>query len=745
MDNATDATETEDSPLNTVGISPEKIEETVKDNMNELKDTIEITTENAVEEVVNTVGVETIEAPVVDTTVDLIEESVAEIVTETENKIKIIEETVVEAENLVENKVEEIEVPIEVVAAVDTPVAPFEVAHSEEILTAVETSPEAETLEPIEEVVAQEEVDYSNFSKKDFVDLGEKLLASIKAEGVTISDVKNAEVVMKELKPIFDDLKAREKSEALKKYIADNGNNEGFEYKNDNYVVRFESLNAQIRDSKNAFFQKMERLKEDYFERKTQLLQRLRETVEAEEKGGTKSNWQDFKKIQEDWKSAGNVNSPHNTTLWSAYNALVDRYFSIRHIQNELKDLDRKKNLTAKADVVTKIEAIANGIGEGGLSNTTLRQANDLLEEYKHIGPAAREAQDELWKRLKAAFDVIHNKRREQLSQTNQLQEEIYGAKMRLIENLKPYLEFNTDSINEWNAKTKEVMAIQDQWNGIKGAMPKEKGKDISRDFWSMLKTFFRNKGDFFAKLEATREENLKAKTSLCEQVETLVASDDYSASYTDKVVELQKTWKTIGHVPEKMKDKIYERFKKACDEFFNGKRAKGNAIEQEYEANMKLKVAICEEIEAAAQSGEAQLSKLAAYKAQYNGIGFVPRKDMQTMQRRFVDAINAYVKGSTGLSGAEKEKMVLQNEVEAVSKGGEKGNSKELDKKENDIRRKMKTIEDDIHLWENNIEFFARSKNAASVRAEYEGKIKGAEKELAELKQRLKIIVAAN
>ncbi len=324
------------------------------------------------------------------------------------------------------------------------------------------------------------------------------------------------------------------------------------------------------------------------------------------------------------------------------------------------------------------------------------------------------------------------------------MQEEIYAAKLRLMENLKPYLEFTTDSINEWNAKTKEVMAIQDQWNGIKGAMPKEKGKDISRDFWAMLKTFFRNKGDFFAKLEAQREDNLKAKTSLCEQVETLVASDDFSASYTDKVVELQKTWKTIGHVPEKMKDKIYERFKKACDEFFNGKRAKGNAVEQEYEENLKKKVAICEEIEALAIAGDAQLGKLSEFKSQYNAIGFVPRKDMQTMQRRFVDAINAFVKSSTGITGAEKEKMVLQNEVEAVTKG-ERGSSKELDKKENDIRRKMKTIEDDIHLWENNIEFFARSKNAASVRAEYEAKIKGAEKELAELKQKLKIIVAAN
>ena len=747
-ENATDATNSEatTSPAveqSTENVDSKTIEETPIEHMNEPNDPAEIATVDTVETTADTV-----ENAVVETTHD-----VGEIADENEaSEVIIADDTTVEVPIVTEVAVENItQETVEEVLTVETPTEPepIAVAHSEEILAEVALQADADSipelvLEPIEEVHTSEETDYSRFGKKDFVDLGEKLLASVKSDGAGISDVKNADSVMRELKPIFDDLKAREKAEALKKYIADNGNNEGFEYKNDNFVVRFESLNAQIRDAKNGFFQKVERLKEDYFERKTKLLQRLREIVDEEEKGGTKNSWQEFKKIQDDWKNAGNVNSPHNTTFWSAYNALVDRYFSIRNIQNELKDLDRKKNFTAKAEIVVKIEAISQNLGEGGLSNITLRQANDLLEEYKHIGPAARDAQDELWKRLKAAFDIIHNKRREQSSQTNQLQDEIFEAKSRILENLKPYVEFKTDSINEWNAKTKEVMAVQDQWNAIKGAMPKEKGKDISRDFWGLLKTFFRNKGDFFAQLEAQREENLKAKVALCEQVETLAASDDYSASYTDKIVELQRTWKTIGHVPEKMKDKIYERFKKACDDFFNGKRAKGNVVEQEYEENLKQKITVCEEIEALAKAGDAQLSKLSEFKAQYNAIGFVPRKDMQTIQRRFVDAINSFVKGSTGISGAEKEKMVLQNEVEVVTKG-ERGNSKELDKKENDIRRKMKTVEDDIHLWENNIEFFARSKNAASVRAEYEIKIKGAEKELAELKQKLKIIVAAN
>lgn len=678
------------------------------------------------------------------------------------NKEEISNETMTEITNSTNEQVEQVDsIEVKVEEQVESTTETTEVAAVEPIEANETPAPVAEEVvvseAPIEEIqpiaieaieeethAPTEEVDYSQFSKKDFVDLGEKLLDSVKSESATISDMKNADAVMREIKPIFDDLKLKEKAEALKKYIAENGNDEGFEYKNDNYTVRFEGLNAQIREAKNKFFQKIEREKENYFERKTQLLQSLREIVEAEEKGGGKNTWQDFKKVQEDWKAAGNINSPHNASLWSAYNALIDRYFSIRHIQNELKDLDRKKNLVAKTEIVEKIEAIAKGLEAEGLTNTALKQANELLEEYKHIGPATRDAQEELWQRLKAAFDTIHNKRREQSAQVTQLQEEIFAAKSRLVENLKPYTEFKTDSINEWNAKTKEILEIQDQWNAIKGSMPRDKGKEISQNFWGMLKTFFRNKGQFFEKLEAEREENLKAKTSLCEQAEALLAAGDFAPANTDKIIELQKTWKTIGHVPEKFKDKIYERFKKACDGFFDGKRAKTNQVELEYEENLKKKVALCEEIEAIARSGAADLGKLSEYKAQYGSIGFVPRKDMQNIQRRFIDAINMYVKASSGVSGAEKEKMVLQNEVEVVLKG-EKSGSKELEKKETDIRRKIKKVEDDINLWQNNIEFFARSKNASAVREEYETKIKGAEKEIAELKQKLKIIVSAN
>jgi Domain of Unknown Function (DUF349) len=614
-----------------------------------------------------------------------------------------------------------------------------------------ETSSKEETLEPIseiEEVTAMPsfEGDFSKLTKKDFVVLADKMLETMNSRDLSSADVKNIDNVIKAIRPAFEEIQSQEKINTKKAYIAENGSDEGFEFKNDNHAIRFEGILIQIREKRQGFYNKLEREREDYFEIKTRLLQTLREIVEVEEKGESKNNWEAFKKLQTDWKNAGNVNSPHNGTLWSAYNALVDRYFDIRSIQNELKDLDRKKNVINKEGVVIKIEAIAESLKENTLTNVTLKKANDALLEYKSIGPGLREEQDALWDRLKKAFDVIYEKKRELSKENNSLLSDIYNAKNQILESLKPFLTFQSDSINEWNAKSKEVMAIQEQWNAIKGPMPRDKGKDISKDFWNDLKLFFKNKSEFFAKLEAKREANYKAKEILVAEAQEIFATNDHSAANTNKIIELQKKWKTIGHVPEKYKDTLYNNFKATCDQYFDLKRNENKAQDDEFAANLAKKEAICVEIEKMAAAGSSELGKLTDYKKEFGAVGFVPRKDMQTIQTRFIKAINDVVKSASGLDKNERDKLMLQNEVEAVSRGaGGSGSSRNLDKQEGDIRRKIKSLEEEIALTRNNMEFFGLSKNAEKLKEEYMKKVTKGEEELKELQDKLKVIVAAN
>ncbi|GAB4033386.1 DUF349 domain-containing protein [Spirosoma gilvum] len=664
-------------------------------------------------------------------------------VSETES----VDEPVVESPAVTASEVPTIdELPAETLAA---PVAETDGAPVDQEQLANEY---ADVPETDEETVAAPEADYSHFSKLDFVNLLETQLATVSLASVTPGDFKKADQVLKEVKPLFDQMKRAEREAALQAYITETGADEGFEYKYDDAVSRFDELYKQIKSLKNTYFQNLDKAKETNFASKTDLLTRLRELVETDENnaGDPKASWNEFKKIQDEWKAAGNMNSPHNATLWATYHALVDRYYSNRNIYFELKELDRKRNASLKAEVIEKVEAMAKASEETPVTRQTIDEANALFEEYKHIGPAPKAEQEVLWGRMKTALDVLYEKRRGQTNEQRKESAQLYEEKSAIYEELVPITSFTSNSINDWNDKTKVVMALQDRWNAIKGPMPREEGKELSKKFWAALKTFFHNKGEFFRQLESKREENLRAKTQLCEQVEAILASGEESPEITQTVIELQRQWKAIGQVPEKQKNTIFDRFKAACDAFFNKKRSKNQETEREFEENLAQKVALIERIEAAA-SANADLSELNEFKKEWNSIGFVPKKDMQATQKRYINAINALV-GATGkIPAKDKERIMLQSEAEATrsgsSRGGRDFNRGDRDgggnKRENDIRRKITAIENDIATYRNNIEFFARSKNADKLRADIDKKISEAEKQLDDLRHQLRVAQA--
>ncbi|WP_080241203.1 DUF349 domain-containing protein [Spirosoma rigui] len=624
-----------------------------------------------------------------------------------------------------------------------------------------------------EEAHGQPAVDYSQFSKQDFVALLENKLASISGTTVSPGDFKKADQTLKDVKPLFDQMKRAEREVALQAYVAETGSEEGFEFKNDDTVQQFDDLYKQIKSQKNTYFQNLDKAKDGNFAAKTDLLTRLRVLVETDENnaGDPKASWNEFKKIQDDWKAAGNMNSPHNATLWATYHALVDRYYSNRNIYFELKELDRKRNISLKTEVIEKVEAMAKASEETPVTRQTIDDANALFEEYKHIGPAPKAEQEVLWGRMKAALDVLYDKRRGQTNEQRKESAQLYEEKSAIYEELVPLTSFTSNSINDWNDKTKAVMALQDRWNGIKGPMPREEGKELSKKFWAALKTFFHNKGEFFKQLESKREENLRAKTELCEQVEAILASGEESPETTQTVIDLQRQWKNIGQVPEKQKNSIFDRFKAACDAFFNKKRLKNQDTEREFEANLAQKVALIERIEAAATENT-DLSQLNEFKKEWSAIGFVPKKDMQSIQKRYINAVNALVSATGKIPAKDKERIMLQSEAEATrgggrdrggdrggrqDRGGDRGFGRDRDdrgdynrgggdsgnKRENDIRRRMTAIENDIATYRNNIEFFARSKNADQLRADIDKKIAEAQKQLDELKHQLKVAQA--
>ena len=644
---------------------------------------------------------------------------------------------------------------------------------------AVQYADVPETEETEEDTPAQPTADYSQLSKEDFVNLLETQLATVGGSAVTPGDFRRADQVMKEAKPLFDQMKRAEREAALQTYAAETGSEEGFAFKHDDLTHRFDELYRQIKSQKNTYFQNLDKAKDNNFTAKTELLTRLRELVETDENnaGDPKVSWNEFKKIQDDWKAAGNLNSPHNATLWATYHALVDRYYSNRNIYFELKELDRKRNATLKTEVIEKVEAIAKAAEETPVGRQTIDEANALFEEYKHIGPAPKAEQEVLWGRMKAALDVLYDKRRGQTNEQRRESAQLYEQKSAIYEELVPLTSFSSNSINDWNDRTKAVMALQDRWNDIKGPMPREEGKALSKKFWAALKTFFHNKGEFFRQLETKREENLRQKTDLCEQVEAILASGEESPETTQTVIELQRQWKNIGQVPERQKNSIFDRFKAACDAFFDKKRSRNQDTEREFEDNLAQKIALIERVEAAATQN-ADLSQLNEFKQEWNRIGFVPKKDKESVQKRYINAVNALV-GATGkIPVKDKEQIMLQSEAEATrpnrgdrsgrgdrpgrrpdrgdrsdrrsggdtrsggrdDRGGDysRNDRDGGNRRESDIRRRITAIENDIATYRNNIEFFARSKNADALRADIDRKIADAEKQIDDLRQQL-------
>ena len=608
-------------------------------------------------------------------------------------------------------------------------------------------SAEDDSEDDSDESDSAEEVDYSLLSKEELVVALEKEVEALGAGSIGAGRFKKSDAMVREIRPVLDQMKRNEMESAKTTYIAETGAEDGFEFKYDADTQRIEDLIREIKGKKNAYFQALEKNKDQNFNVKTELLQRLRELVDSDESHETgaadmKSSWEEFKKIQEEWKAAGNISSPHNGTLWATYNALIDRYFSNRNIYFELKELDRKRNAELKAELCDKVEALVKTLEGRPMSREILNEANQIFEEYKHVGPAPREEQEQLWQRFKGSLDTLYDARRAQYEDQKKSMAEIYEKKSKIYETIVPYTTFSSGSINEWNGKTKEILAYQEEWVATKGPMPREEGKELSKKFWSALKTFFHNKGEFFKQLEARREQNLQAKTALCEEVEHIVENGEDTPANTQKVIELQKKWKTIGQVPEKFKDSIYVRFKKSCDIYFENKRSKNKEVEKDFEENLAKKKSLCERIEqAAADPKDSTLAHLNSFKDEWSSIGFVPKKDMQSIQKRYIAAVNAYVSAIGKLSTKEKEQVVLESEVEMV-KDGE--SSRGLYRKESDIRRKVTQLENDIALWQNNIEFFAKSKTSDKLKATFEEKIKKASEQLEELKHQLTIIQEA-
>lgn len=574
-----------------------------------------------------------------------------------------------------------------------------------------------------EEEDEQEEhhLDYSNYTKPQMVQVLETLLKQ--------EDYSQAGKILKEIKGPFDEIVEHEREEAYKKYLEEGGEKDGFEYRGDELDQRFLDAYNKLRERKTAYFNSLEIQKEENLKKKQETLEKLRELVDSEETG---ASIKDLKELQTQWKEIGPVPSSQVKSLWANYNALLDRFYDNRSIYFELKELDRKKNYDLKIELCEKAEQLAD---EENIREA-IKQLNELHEEFKHIGPVPKEDQEPVWQRFKAASDNIYAKRKDFYEKLREEQKVNQVAKEALAERVISFTEFNSDKISDWNKKTKEIISLQKEWESI-GSLPKEKAKKINKKFWSSFKGFFNNKGAFFKKIDEQRQDNLKLKQELLDRAESLKDSDDFKST-AEELKKLQRQWKDIGPVPEKFRNDVFKAFKKACDHFFDRRRANSEVIEKEYEENLKIKQDLCEELENMVKGESIDIGRVKSIEEEWGNIGYVPRKSIKTIQKRYTDVIE---KITEQLDMSEEEKTKLRFKAQFNNMNFGPGSERFIQKKENALRRQISNLENDINLWRNNIDFFASSKNADKLKKEFEVKIDKANEQLKNLKEQLKVI----
>ncbi len=500
----------------------------------------------------------------------------------------------------------------------------------------------------------------------------------------------------------------------------------------DSLSERFDAAMAIYKEKKYVFDQALEKQKQENLEAKERILEELRNLIESEEE--LKKTYDQFRDLQEKWRDIGAVPQGAKNTLWNNYHFLVEKFFDKVKINKELKDLDLKKNLELKTELCEKAEEL---LLEPSIVKS-FQRLQKLHEAWKETGPVPNDKKDEIWERFRAATEKLNKRRQEYYDGLRDEQHNNLAAKLVLCEKAEQLAATTPETPRQWQDHTNQINELFKMWKTI-GFAPKKVNNEVWNRFRSALDSFFRNKKDFFQKFKDNQTENYNQKLNLCLQAEALKESTDWRRT-TDELIALQQEWKKIGTVPSKFSDKIWKRFRAACDEFFKKKAAYFSNIGEMQEENLQKKKDVIEQIKnhPYTEDNSENLKVINEYQREWMDIGHVPIKQKDKIQAEYRKVIDEQFE-KLGISKKAKSTLSFRSKIENIK------NTPNADhiiyKERNFLLGKISTLQNDIKVWENNIGFFASSKKADILKNEFEEKIEKAKQEITILEEKLKIL----
>lgn len=579
------------------------------------------------------------------------------------------------------------------------------------------------------ESVFDQEIDYNTKSLKELVDLFNQLLETENHQVI----YKNAEVI----KATFYKTLKKEKiaggyavveNPVLESDVAgEDLQNELSQNPFQDIENEFKSIYSKYKSLRATFVQEQEKKKEDNYKEKLAIIEELKTLIEKQD--DPNKTFPEFRNLQNKWRSVGPVPQANHADIYNTYKLYEEKFYDYVKISKDLRDLDFKKNLDVKLALCQKAEDLIN---EDNVVEA-FKKLQKLHEEWKEYGPVDKENREQIWERFRQATSAVNKKHQAYFEGQKEVQKENLAKKTALCEKVEEIAQREITDSNMWNTLSKEIESIQKEWKTIGFASKKDNQKIYDR-FRAACDNFFARKRDFYVEFKSVMQENIDKKIKLCEEAEALQDSTDWKKA-TDQLINLQKLWKESGPVSRNKSDQIWKRFRAACDHFFENKNKHFGTQDVEFDKNLEAKLALIEEIKNyVSESDSADLAAFKDFQKRWESIGFVPFK----MKDKVAEAYNSALSEKFG-----DVKNQLSERRPRRSNRQERGNRQDrAPRSERDrLIQKFVKIEQEIATYENNIGFFAKSKNADALLEGLRKKIDVAKEELKQIEEQIKVI----
>lgn len=580
-----------------------------------------------------------------------------------------------------------------------------------------EEKPEIESPSQIEDQFYQH-------SKEELVEMMEKLVQN--------DDINSIKTQIALIKGAYIKHLRDEKHQKLQKYIEEGGIKEDYIAEVDQWEERFNSAFSIYKEKKIAYNEDQEKIKQENLKKKFQILDELKSLVNSKET--LKKTYDDFKELQGKWKEIGMVPKSEVNNLWSTYHFHVEKFFEIVKINKELKDLDLKKNLEAKMHLCEKVEEL---LLETSITKS-FKNLQEYHEEWKEIGPVPEDKRDEVWERFKSITEKINQRRREFYEKQYDEQLNNLLAKTALCEKAEEIVNSDNSSLKVWRERNHEINDLVKIWKTI-GPAPKKNNAEIWNRFKTLIDSFFDIKKEYFGQIKDDQINNYNLKVNLCVQAEAIQNSTDWKRT-TQDFLQLQEDWKKIGPVPKKNAEKIWKRFRTACDTFFNSKSSYFASLQGHEQENMEKKLQLIKRIEnfQFTEDKSNNLEIIKNFQREWMEIGHVPIREKDKLHNTYRQAIDNRL-DELKISSADINAMKYRSRIESIKDSPD--SSRTLNKEKININTKISRLKEEIALWENNIGFISGSKKADLLREEFDKKINSAKAEVALLQAKLKML----